>query len=139
MKIDRNLALKILKYLLINSNFYFPFKVMCRDYGEDDDYVEMIAQDDYEGLLEDESYQDFELWEDLQNIDLTTIQLMSKGFIEKITNTNAINEIQTQLTDYRGYYKEELTQSEDIEIYGDNEFCGGLIRAYEDCLTILSK
>ena len=84
------MALKILKYLLKHKNFNFPFLVVCKGYGadqnfiEDNDFVEIVSKDDYENILNDKSYTEFELWENLQNIDEETLKLMSKGFIEKI-------------------------------------------------------
>ena len=90
MPIDRNLALQIIKYLLDNPSFYFPFLVMCKGYAvDDDDFVEIMPEDDYENLLEDSRYTTFELWENLNYLDLQTIQLLSKGFIDKIQNNNS--------------------------------------------------
>jgi len=86
MKITRELAIKILRYLDQHKDFYFPFLVMNKEYTEeDDDFVE-IEPNEWEMIKEDEKYQTFELWENLQNLDLDTIELMAKGFIEKIIN-----------------------------------------------------
>lgn len=86
MKISRQLAIQILKYLEKHPNFYFPFLVVCKEYSpEDDDFVE-IEPNEWVIIKEDENYKTFELWENLQNLYLETIELMSKGFIEKITN-----------------------------------------------------
>lgn len=86
MPITRKLALVIIKYLVDNSLFYFPFKIMCKEYesDENDDFVEIIPVDDYQNLVENLHYETFELWEDLQNLNVQTLELMSKGFIEKI-------------------------------------------------------
>lgn len=40
---------------------------------------------------------------------------------------------------YREHWQEELCESEDIEIYGLNEFIGGKADAFEDCLDLLDK
>lgn len=86
MDIDRELAIKILKYLDQHKNFYFPFLVMNQEYTEEDnDFVE-IEPNEREMIEEDEKYQTFQLWENLQNLDEQTLKLMSKGFIEKITD-----------------------------------------------------
>lgn len=86
MDISRELAIRILKYLDQHKDFYFPFLVMNREYTEeDDDFVE-IEPDEWKMIKEDEKYQTFQLWEDLQNLDKQTLKLMAKGFIEKITN-----------------------------------------------------
>ncbi len=84
MDITRDLAVKILKYLDFHKDFYFPFLVMNKEYTEeDDDFVE-IEPNEWEMIEEDENYQTFQLWENLQNLDEETLRLMSKGFIEKI-------------------------------------------------------
>jgi hypothetical protein len=89
MKISRGLAIKILKYLDQHKRFYFPFLVMCQEYTEeDDDFVE-IEPEEWEMINEDEKYQTFELWENLQNLDEQTLRLMAKGFLEKITNKSS--------------------------------------------------
>lgn len=85
MKISRELAITILRYLDTHKNFYFPFLVMNQEYTpEDDDFVE-IEPNEWEMIAEDDIYQTFELWENLQNLDYETTELMAKGFIEKIT------------------------------------------------------
>lgn len=88
MRITRELALKIIRYLINNPSFYFPFKIMCQGYAsytdDDNNFVEIVPLDDYENLLEDLNYDTFELLDDLQNLDLQNIELMSKGFIDKI-------------------------------------------------------
>ncbi|MGC9602532.1 MAG: hypothetical protein ABSE76_02225 [Minisyncoccia bacterium] len=84
MSITRELAILILKYLDEHKGFYFPFLVMNKEYTEeDDDFVE-IEPDEWEMIQEDEKYQTFELWENLQNLDEPTLKLMAKGFLEKI-------------------------------------------------------
>ncbi len=88
MPISRELALLIIKYLLDNPTFYFPFLVVCKGYASDaymdDDFVEIVPMDDYENLVENTHYNTFELWENVRNLDVETLKLMSKGFIEKI-------------------------------------------------------
>jgi hypothetical protein len=84
MPITRELAIQILKYLHTHPDFYFPFMVMNREYTEeDDDFVE-IDPEEWDMIAEDEGYQTFELWENLQNLDLDTLRLMSKGFLDVI-------------------------------------------------------
>jgi len=86
MDISRELAITILKYLDTHKDFYFPFLVMNREYTpEDDDFVE-IESSEWEMIAEDEHYQTFQLWENLQDLDERTLQLMSKGFLEVITD-----------------------------------------------------
>jgi len=86
MDISRELAIKILKYLDQHRDFYFPFLVMNKEYTpEDDDFVE-IEPEEWEMIEEDENYQTFQLWENLQNLDEPALKLMAKGFLEKIIN-----------------------------------------------------
>ena len=86
MDISRELAIQILKYLDQHKDFYFPFLVMNQEYSEEDnDFVE-IEPDELENIEEDDKYQTFQLWENLQNLDMQTLELMAKGFIEKITS-----------------------------------------------------
>jgi hypothetical protein len=144
MKISRDKVISIIKYLDKNNDFYFPFKIMCKGYGtdqilyEDNDYVEIVIKDDFENLLNDNSYDDFELWEDLRNLNKETIELMSKGFIDKIIKENSIDKISTLAKKYRKEWKIDLCKSENIEEYGVNEFIGGKAEAFEECLKILN-
>lgn len=80
MRINRKLAIQILKYLDENTDFYFPFRIMC---ANGNDFIE-FEPDELEKLKANKKYQTFELWENLQNLDEETLQLMAKGFIEKI-------------------------------------------------------
>lgn len=137
MKISRELAIKILKYLDQHKNFYFPFLVMCQEYTEeDDDFVE-IESEEWEMINEDEKYQTFELWENLQNIYPDTVQLMAKGFLEKITGESLEKHIVTLAKNYKKEYKKELSGNASIEEYGLNEFIGGKAEAYEECLKMI--
>ena len=87
MPISRKLTLIILRYLIDNPIFYFPFFIRCKGLDGSNEYIEVVPQeDDYEMISKFDDYNDFILVENLQNMYLDTIQLMSKGFIEKITN-----------------------------------------------------
>jgi hypothetical protein len=139
MKISRELAIKILKYLDQHKGFYFPFLVMCQEYTEeDDDFVE-IEPEEWEMIDEDEKYQTFEFWENLQNIYPDTIQLMAKGFLEKITGESLEKHIVILARNYRKEYKKKLPESASIEEYGLNEFISGKAEGYEECLEIITK
>ncbi len=137
MKISRELAIKILKYLDRHDDFCFPFLVMCKEYTEeDDDFVE-IEPNEWRMIKSDDKYQTFELWENLQNLYEETLHLMAKGFIDKITGESLEKHIGELAKNYRKEWKEELWESEDIEEFGFNEFIGGKAEAYEDCLEIM--
>ena len=137
MDISRELAIKILKYLDQHKNFYFPFLVMNKEYTEeDDDFVE-IEPNEWKLMKEGENYKTFQLWENLQDLDELTLKLMSKGFIEKITNQSLENHIAELAKNYSKAWKEKLWESGKIEEYGLNEFIGGKAQAYEDCLEIV--
>ncbi len=139
MKISRKLAVTILKYLDKNKDFYFPFLVMNQEYTEeDDDFVE-IEPDEWEMIESDDKYQTFELRENLQNSDKDTVELLAKGFIEKITNESLELHISELAKNYRKYWKRELCESEDMEAYGLNEFIDGKADAYKDCLCIIKE
>lgn len=143
MPISRELALIILKYLLDNPSFYFPFQVMCQGYASqvdaDNDFVEIAPSDDYENLLENTHYDTFELWENLQNLDLETVQLMSKGFIEKMLARSIETEILENIKNFRSLWREELWESTNIEEFGQNEYFGGKADGFEESLKIVLK
>lgn len=137
MKISRELAIKILKYLDKHKSFYFPFLVMCKEYTEeDDDFVE-VEPGEWEMIKSDDKYQTFELWENLKNIDKETLELMAKGFLEKIINKSLEKHISTLAKNYKKEWKEELWECENIEKFGLNEFIGGKAEAYEDCFNLI--
>ncbi len=139
MDINRDLAIKILKYLHQHKDFYFPFLVMNKEYTEeDDDFVE-IEPSEWEMISEDQNYQTFQLWENLQNLDEETLKLMSKGFIAKITNDSLEKDISELAKNYRKEWKENLPESAKIEEYGFNEFIDGKAEAYEDCFEIIKN
>ena len=139
MKISRKLAIQILKYLDKHNDFYFPFLVMNKEYTEeDDDFVE-IEPNEWKNIESDENYQTFELWENLQNLDNNTTELLAKGFIEKTTNDSLESRITELAKNHRKDWKRKLCDSGDIEIYGCNEFIGGKADAYEDCLDLIKE
>jgi len=139
MKISRELAIKILKYLVTHRDFYFPFLVMCREYSdEDNDFVE-IEPEEWKLIKSEKKYQTFELWENLQNLDEKTLQLMAKGFLEKITHESLEKHVAILAKNYRKEWKEELWESENIEEFGFNEFIGGKAEGYEDSLDLIRK
>jgi hypothetical protein len=139
MKINRELAIKILKYLDQHKNFYFPFQMICEEYFLKCDEFNEVESGEWKIIEKDKKYQTFELRENLQNLYPETIQLMAKGFLEKITNKSLENHIATLARNYRKEWKEELWESEKIEEFGLNEFIGGKAEAYEDCLGIINK
>ena len=139
MKITRELAILILKYLDEHKDFYFPFFVMNKEYTEeDDDFVE-IEPDEWEMIKEDEKYQTFELWENLQNLDMTTLGLMSRGFIQHITAPSLEEHVAKLAKNYRNSWKEKLWEVKDTEIFALNEFIEGKAEAYEDCLDLIRR
>lgn len=140
MPISRELALKILKYLLDNPSFYFPFKIACINFDEDDElYDVLILQEIFDEVLSNDEFKDFKLIENLQHLDLETLQLMSKGFIEKIVYDDAIKQIETSAKEYRNLWKREACESMKIEEYGFNEFLGGKAEGFEESLEILKE
>lgn len=139
MDISRELAIKILKYLDQHKDFYFPFLVMNREYSEeDDDFVEIEASE-WENIEKDDRYQTFQLWENLQNLYKQTLRLMSKGFLEKITNESLESQVSALVTNYRKAWKKKMRECEKIEEYEFNEFIHGKAEAYEDCLYLIRE
>jgi len=139
MEISRKLAIQILKYLYVHKSFYFPFVIVCKEYsGEDDHFVE-IEPEEWENIKDDEIYQTFQLWENLQNLDEKTLKLMSKGFLEKISEQSLEFKINCLARNYRKHYKENLWDSKDSEDYGLNEFLSGKAEAYEDCSRMIKE
>ncbi|MBU6431532.1 hypothetical protein KGQ29_04120 [Patescibacteria group bacterium] len=139
MDISRKLAIQILKYLNRHKDFYFPFLVMSKEYAkEDDDFVE-IEPNEWEMIESDESYQTFQLWENLQNLDKRTLKLMTKGFLEEITNESIENHVSRLAKNYRKEWNKKLCESAKIEEYGLNEFIAGKADAFEDCLFLIRK
>jgi len=47
--------------------------------------------------------------------------------------------LETLARNYRKQWKEKLTESEDIEEYGLNEFIGGKAEGYEEALELLNE
>lgn len=140
MPLSRELALKILKYLLDNPSFYFPFKIVCINFDEDDELYDVeVSQEMLDEVLSNEVFQDFKLVENLQHLNLETLQLMSKGFLDKIVNNDALNQIETYAKEYRNLWKKEACESLKIEEYGFNEFLGGKAEGFEESLEILKE
>lgn len=139
MKISRELAIKILKYLYKYPQFYFPFLVMCKEYSpEDDDFVE-IAPEERKNIEDDRIYQTFELRENIQYLYKDTTKLLAKWFIDKITNQSVEKEIISLYRQYKKLYKNELVESAKIEEYGTNEFFGWKAEAFQEALKILKS
>ncbi len=140
MKITREQVLIILKYLDKNPKFYFPFEIICKDFNDDDDLFDVDCLDiEYDYICNNKSMKNFVLVENLQHLCEETTILMAKGFIDKIENTSALNEISSLATKYRKNWQKNLCESEDIEKYGFNEFIGGKADAYENCVQIIKK
>ncbi|MBE0513690.1 hypothetical protein [Sulfurimonas sp.] len=138
MPISKELALKILRYLLDNPSFYFPFKIVCINFDEDDELYDVeVSQEMLDEVLNSDEFKDFELVENLQHLDLKTLQLMSKGFIEKIVHADVLKQIETAAKEYRNLWKIDICESVEIEEYGFNEFVGGKAEGFEESLEIL--
>ena len=86
MKIDKELAIKILKYQNKHKNFYFPFQVICKDGAGEDDFVE-IEPRQWRLIKNADKFEKIELRENMQNIFEETVELMASGFIEKILSS----------------------------------------------------
>ncbi|MDR0283158.1 MAG: hypothetical protein LBI53_07970 [Candidatus Peribacteria bacterium] len=78
MPITRELAIKILRYCHKNPDFYFPFLVMCQERTPGDGNLVGIDPEERKIIEKDNTYQIFELQENLQNIYLETMELLSQ-------------------------------------------------------------
>ncbi len=96
-----------------------------------------IEPNEWEMIKEDEKYQTFQLWENLQDLYEETLVLMAKGFLEKITGESLELRIAILAKNYKKAWKEKFWENEKIEDYGLNEFIGGKADAYEDCLDLI--
>lgn len=47
---------------LLDEGLLLPFTIMCKEYGEDDDWIEVTDEDLNENCVFDDEYQTFELW-----------------------------------------------------------------------------
>ncbi|GEM_PF-825979 len=123
MKISGELAIKILEYLEKNKSFYFPFLVMCKNYTEEYGEFLEIKSDEWELIKKNKKYQTFELWENLQNLNKKTLELMAKGFLEEITKKN--EDIKSSFIFYttegftfQSNSEDEMTDVENCQILG---------------------
>lgn len=139
MKINRDLAIQILKYRDQHRGFYFPFVIMNKEHScEDDDFIE-VEPNEWEMIEDDVTYQTFELWENLQDLRGETDELLAKGFIEVITKHSLEKHICALAKNYRKGWNAGLRKTEKIEEYGSNKFIKGKADAYEDCLYLIRK
>ncbi|PLY11842.1 MAG: hypothetical protein C0628_08975 [Sulfurimonas sp.] len=123
-----------------NSSFYFPFKIVCINFDEDDELYDVeVSQEMLDEVLNNDEFKDFKLVENLQHLDLQTLQLMSKGFIEKIVYADALKQIEIAAKEYRNLWKIDICESVEIEEYGFNEFVGGKAEGFEESLKILNE
>ena len=137
MRISRNLAIQILKYLNKNPDFHFPFFVMCQEYASEENNFAEIHPDDWVDVLNDENYKTFELWNKYVELNNYSINLLSKGFIEKMFKFSFEISIYNLFNEYNKFYKEEFFYSSDIERYWENEFFWWKKEAYEEVIELL--
>ncbi len=90
-------------------------------------------------MVENAHYDTFEIWGNIQKLELETLQLLSKGFIEKMTYHSIENEIQMQALKFRNLWKEELLESTRIEEFAQNEYFGGKAEGFEESLEMINK
>ena len=140
MKINRDLAIKILKYLDEHKDFYFPFSVMCKEFSKDNDFME-IEPKEWRNIVNDDTYQTFELWENLQNLDEETLQLMTKGFLEKIKNADTDDIVSKSALKSVKKYKIEITETlqrvVDVKAISKNDAIKKIAQQYKDEKIIL--
>jgi len=141
MKISRKLAIIILRYLFDNPDFYFPFLVVCKEYTpEDNDFVE-ISPNEWSNIDEDESYQTFELWKKIQDIpDNKVIEdIVFKWFINVILYDLIEKYIKNSFKNYDDLYNLNLTESDEILKYWENEFFWWKREALQEVLELIEN
>ncbi|MEK7070268.1 MAG: hypothetical protein AAB966_00510 [Patescibacteria group bacterium] len=114
MKVSRELAIQILEYCYKHKRFQFPFLVMCKEYFPRGNAMVNIDPVDWKNIVEDDRYQTFELREYSQNLNIATVKLMAKGFIEKITDKSLDSHIKQLSINYKEEFKEELSENAKI-------------------------
>jgi len=140
MKITKKQVLNIKKYKIINQDFNFPFKIICTDFNKKDKFFKVNCLDiDYDFIYNNKLMINFILTEKLENLNQKTIELMTKGFFDRIEHVDILDRISNLAIGYRKNWKKDLCESENIEEYGFNEFIGGKAEAYEDCLQITNE
>ena len=140
MELTKDKVLNILRYLDENPNFYFPFKIICKDFNENNELFDVNCLDiKSEYVYNNKSMNTFMLKVNLQRLDKETTKLMAKGFIDKIENISALDKISNLAIQYKKNWQKNLCDSEYIEKYGENEFFGGKAEAFEDCMQIVEK
>lgn len=139
MKISRDVAIAVLKHLYKHPKCSFPFLVMCKEYSqEDDDFVE-VQPNEWKNIKSDQIYQTFEIREYLQNKNKLKNKSKAKNLIRKIIIKSIYKTIQWMANGYKNLYKSELTESESITEYWENEFYWWKLEAYKDILYLLKK
>ena len=139
MPISRELAVQILKYLSQNGDSYFPFLVMYKENDREDDAFVGIEPHEWIMVMGEKKYQNFQLRETLQPLHGGSVTLMSKSLIAKSTKRSLEAHIIKLARNYKQMWQEKLWQCEQAEAYRRNEFLGGQIKAYENCLRILNE
>lgn len=135
MRISRELAIIILKYLDRYPKFYFPFKVINKNF----EYDLEVEPEEWNIIKTDLIYKDFELHENLNSLYAPTLELMSKWFIQKIAGSDLRKKIKILAKWYKKLYKKEKTDSLKILEYWENEFFWGKAEAFEEVLEMIRK
>ena len=139
MKIDRKLAVQILKYCHEHCEFYFPFLVMCKKYSSEDDDLVEICCNEWESIEQDKSYQTFELWDNLKRYNNKSIKLLSIGFINEIIGNSILKDLEILVKNYKSYLRKDINNINGLEEFGLNQFIQGKADAYVDCVIIIKK
>ena len=136
MRITKELTITIVSYLIDNPEFYFPFDIHYKDVDNELVTIQPDENDLQKIIFFDDS-KEFFLTENLNHLFKETLELMSLGFIDKITKNDIHSRITLLSQKYRNLWNKDLCDSENIIIYGKNEYLGGKADAFEECLKIL--
>lgn len=139
MKIKKKLALKIMKYLLENPSFHFPFEFIYSDLNENISFEKVeLSEEMILYISNNEKIQNFFLKENFEKLDILTLQFLLKGFIDKIVAKDLLERISDLANEYYKSWNSNLIESVKIEEYGFNEFIKGKAEGFEESLEILN-
>ena len=100
MRVERKKVITIMKYIEENPNFYFPFKIICKDFKENSDYYETdcLEEIDYKFIEKNKNLTSFYLEENLQNFSQTSyaniyLVLIKAGIIKEGIKDNVLTSL----------------------------------------------
>ena len=120
MRVERKKVITIMKYIEENPNFYFPFKIICKDFKENSDYYETdcLEEIDYKFIENNKDLINFQLEENLQDLEAIVTKLENGDVVLE----DAIAEFQKGMK-ISETLKKTLNEAEEtlVKIVGKND------------------